>query len=61
MIIMIKKLEPFDILLPNPVMAKVNMHGHRVEQNSPTLTNAIAAVIPPLNMPMTNAVMPQRL
>ena len=48
MIIMISRLEPWAVCVPNPRMARVKMQGHSVEQNSPTAVKAITLVIPPV-------------
>ena len=59
-IIMIKKLDPSFVCLPKPAIASVNMHGHKVEQNNPTLINANTLVIPSVAIPIIKAVMPNK-
>ena len=46
------------VCLPKPATAKVKIHGHKVLQNKPTLTNANTLTIPVVSIPIIKAVMP---
>ena len=57
-IIIIKKEDPCEVYLPNPLILKSKIQGHIIEQNNPPLINENNATYPLENNPVNIAIIP---